>query len=196
MSTSVRSRVSRTSTAVRCSTSTAAALEFKDVNISPFLGSRIPTSARGSTSTATTCRAHRVRDRALSGWDSSATTTPPCSGSSHRDRPWQLRARPLCSPLLGRTGDRAADFSQVVAGRPRRVHRRAAAQNLPSETWPRTWSSGSSSLSRADLAEVGTSGRRATLSSGTSARTRSSPMLRDDQNTVKRVHRDFALAGG
>ena len=60
MSTTVRSWASRTSTSVRCSTSTAAALEFKDVNISPFLGSRIPTSARCSTSTATTCRAHRV----------------------------------------------------------------------------------------------------------------------------------------
>ena len=127
MSTSVRSWVSRTSTSFRCSTSTAAALEFKDANISPFRGSRTPTSDRGSTSTATTCRVHRLRNRALSGWDSAATTAPPCSCSSHRDRPRQLRARPRCSPLLGQTGDRAADSSQVVAGRPRRVHRRAAA---------------------------------------------------------------------
>ena len=43
---------SRISTSVRRSTSTAAALEFKDVNISPFLGSRTSTSARCSASTA------------------------------------------------------------------------------------------------------------------------------------------------
>ena len=72
----------------------------------------------------------------------------------------------------------------------------ACCKNPSSETWPRTWSSGSSSLSRADLAEVGASGRRATLPSGTSAKIRSSPRLRDDQNTDKRVHRKFALAGG
>ena len=183
---------SRTSTSVRGSSSTTAALEFKEVNTSPHLGSRFSTSVRSSTSTAlrlggsvfgepgksqllrsrmstsvrswvrgvqhqsdvrqvrpqllssrmshqsvswargfqpppdarqarhvisvkasleaaTTRRLTEFRDRAPSGWDSSATTTPPCHDSSHRDRPLQLRACPLRSPTLGRCSGRCEE---------------------------------------------------------------------------------------